>query len=54
MNYSPDQETYVNTLLCYFVLGYAEQIKRCFIKMMSLPLNKTGKEEGNFTSEINI
>ena len=54
MNSSPDQETDVNELLCYFVLGYAEKNKRCFTKSMSPPLNQAGKEEGKFTSEINI
>ena len=54
MNYSPDQENGVNALLCYFVIGYAEKSKRCFTKIMSLPLNQEGEEEGNFTSEITI
>ena len=30
-----------------------EKIKRCFTKIISLPLNQLGKEEGNFTSERN-
>ena len=54
MSSSTYQETGVNELLCYVVLGYEEKSKRCFIKLMSLPLNNPGKEEGNFTSEINI
>ena len=54
MNSSPDQENGVNAFLCYFVLGYAEKSKRCFTKIMSMPLNQESEEEGNFTSEINI
>ena len=53
MSSSLDQKTGVNALLCYIVLGYAEKIKQCFIKIMSLPSNQVGKEEGNFTSERN-
>ena len=54
MSSSPYQETCVNALLCYFVLGYAEKNKRRFTKIMSLPLNQAVEEEGKFISEINI
>ena len=53
MSSSPYHETSVNELLCYVVLGDAEESKRCFTKTVSLPLNQVGKEEGKFASEIN-
>ena len=51
MSSSPCHETGVNALLCYVILGDAEKSKRYFTKIMSMPLNKVGKEGGNFTSE---
>ena len=53
MSSSPYHETGVNALLCYVILGDAEKSKRCFTKIMSLPLNQVGEEEGSFTSERN-
>ena len=53
MSSSPEHETGANALSYYVILGHAEKSKRCFTKMMSLPLNKVGEEEGNFTSDRN-
>ena len=53
MSSSTYHETIVNALLCYVVLGGAGESKRGFTKIMFLPLNQVGEEEGNFTSEIN-
>ena len=39
---------------CY-VMSYLEMCRsqRCFTKIMSLPLNQVGEEEGNFFSDVN-
>ena len=54
MRLFPEKETGVNAFSCYVVFVYVEKSKRRFKKIMSLPLIQAGKEEGNFTSEINI
>ena len=54
MSFSTDHETGINAFLCYVVLGCAVKSKRSFTKIISLPLNKLGEEEVNFTSERNI
>ena len=40
----------------FYVMSYLNMLgegKRCFTKIMSLPLNQVGEEEGDFTSDIN-